>query len=136
MPPKQKMMVFARSKARLRNLPDFLFGGGVLELVEEYTYLGVQFSWNGHFNKERQTLKVKACRAMFAILAKGRDLQPPIDIMLTIFDACVLPILVHGCEVWGHENVDILEKVHTEYLKDLITSTNQLICLLVDCIAH
>ena len=33
--------------------------------------------------------------------------------MLKLFDSCVEPFLVYGCEVWGYDNVDILEKVHT-----------------------
>ena len=35
--------------------------------------------------------------------------------MLKLFDSCVEPFLVHGCEVWGYDNVDILEKVHTKF---------------------
>ena len=37
--------------------------------------------------------------------------------MLKLFDMCVEPILLYGCEVWGYENVDILEKVHTKFSK-------------------
>ena len=33
--------------------------------------------------------------------------------MLKLFDSCVEPFLVYGCEVWGYDNVDILEKVHS-----------------------
>ena len=35
--------------------------------------------------------------------------------MLKLFDSCVEPILLYGCEVWGYENVDTLEKVHTKF---------------------
>ena len=27
------------------------------------------------------------------------------------------PILLYGCEVWGYENTDIIEKVHTKFCK-------------------
>ena len=37
--------------------------------------------------------------------------------MLKLFDSCVEPISLYGCEVWGYENVDILEKVHTKFCK-------------------
>ena len=37
--------------------------------------------------------------------------------MLKLFDSCVEPILLYGCEVWGYENVDILEKVQTKFCK-------------------
>ena len=37
--------------------------------------------------------------------------------MLKLFDSCVEPILLYGCEVWVYENVDILEKVQTKFCK-------------------
>ena len=38
---KTKMMVFARSKTRLRNLPTFKFSNLDLDLVDDYVYLGM-----------------------------------------------------------------------------------------------
>ena len=37
--------------------------------------------------------------------------------MLKLFDICIEPIVCNGCEVWGYENFDILEKVHTIFCK-------------------
>ena len=37
--------------------------------------------------------------------------------MLKLFDSCVAPILLYGCEVWGYENTDIIEKVPTKFCK-------------------
>ena len=38
--------------------------------------------------------------------------------MLKLFDSCVTPILLYGCEVWGYENnTDIIENVHTKFCK-------------------
>ena len=44
---KTKMMVFARSETRFRNLPTFKFGNLYLDLVDDYVYLGICFNWNG-----------------------------------------------------------------------------------------
>lgn len=117
---KTKVMVFARSKARLKNIPDFKYGESVLELVDNYTYLGIVFSWNGKFDKAKCELAKKAERAMFAIIQKGRKLHLEIDLMLKLFDSCVLPILLYGSEVWGYETVDILERVHTKFCKIIL----------------
>ena len=54
---------------------------------------------------------------MYSIIQKRRRLNPPTDTMLMLFDMCVEPILLYGCEVWGYEHVDILEKVHTKFCK-------------------
>ena len=114
---KTKIMVFARSKTRLNNIPTFKFGNIDLEQVEDYIYLGICFNWNGSFVKAKKRLHDKASKAMYSLIQKGRRLNLPTDIMLKLFDSCVEPILLYGCEVWGYENVDILEKVHTKFCK-------------------
>ena len=114
---KTKVLVFSRSKIRLRNLPVFTLGTDPLERVEEYTYLGILFTWNGSFTKAKKVLADKATRAMYAIIKKGTTLDLPIDIMLKLFDACVLPILLYAAEVCGFGNNDVLERVHTKFCK-------------------
>ena len=114
---KTKIMVFARSKTRLNNIPTFKFGNIDLEQVDDYIYLGICFNWNGSFVKAKKLLHDKASKAMYSLIQKGRRLNLPTDIMLKLFESCVEPILLYGCEVWGYENVDILEKVHTKFCK-------------------
>ena len=53
---KTKIMVFARSKTRLRNLPTFKFGSFNLDLVDDYVYLGICFNWNGSVVKANKLL--------------------------------------------------------------------------------
>ena len=54
---KTKIMVFARSKTRLRNLPTFKFKNGNLDLdlVDDYVYLDICFNLNGSFVKAKKT---------------------------------------------------------------------------------
>ena len=54
---------------------------------------------------------------MFALLRRNRKLNLPLDIQLELFDSLVLPILTYGCEVWGFENTNLIEKLHLKYLK-------------------
>ena len=67
---KTKIMVFARSKTRLRNLPTFKFGNLDLDLVDDYVYLGICFNWNGSFVKAKKLLHVKASKAMYSLIQK------------------------------------------------------------------
>lgn len=117
---KTKVMVFCRSRARLRNLPEFRFGDTILQIVDEYTYLGVLFYWNGSFQKHKKMLYDKACRAMYAVVQKGLSMNINFEMLFKLFDACVSPILLYGVEVWGYENLDIIEKVHTKFLKIIL----------------
>ena len=85
---------------RLRNLPTFKFGNLDLDLVDDYVYFDICFNWNGSFVIAKQLLHDKASKAMYSLIQKGRRLKLPTDIMLTLFDSCVAPILLYGCEVW------------------------------------
>ena len=42
------------------------------------------------------------------------------DIQLELFDYLVLPILIYGCEIWGYENISILDKLHLKFLKYIL----------------
>lgn len=44
-------------------------------------------------------------------------LKLPLDLQLSLFDTMITPILIYGCEIWGTENVSILEKLHLKYCK-------------------
>ncbi len=60
-------MIFSRGK--IRNKPQIKFDGDIMEVVDDYVYLGVTF--NGIFNKAIKRLYDIANRAMFEILNKG-----------------------------------------------------------------
>ena len=75
--------------------------------------MGICFNGNGSFVNAKKLRHDKASKAMYSLIPKGRRLNVPTDIMLKLFDSCVESILLYGCEVWGYENIDILEKVHT-----------------------
>ena len=36
---------------------------------------------------------------------------------MKLFDQVVVPILTYGCEVWGFENLGIIEKLHLQFCK-------------------
>jgi len=112
---KTKILVFSRGV--LRNLPSFTFNNMNLEIVKSYQYLGIIFNYNGRFNVAQKDLADKAVRAMFSVLAKGKKLGLPIDLMLKIFDHTVKPILLYGSEVWGTQIIDLLERVQLRFIK-------------------
>jgi hypothetical protein len=59
---------------------------------------------------------------MNALYAKIFNLDLPIDIQLKLFDQTILPILTYNCESWGFENNDIIEVVHTDFLRKITNS--------------
>jgi hypothetical protein len=49
-----------------------------------------------------------------------RNISIPIALQLKLFDTVILPILTYGCEVWGYENTNLLEKLHLQYCRNII----------------
>ena len=56
---KTKMMVFATSKTRILNIRTYQFGNMDLDQVEDYTYMGICFNWNGSLVKAKRCCMTK-----------------------------------------------------------------------------
>ena len=116
--PKSKIVIFSKGRP-LQNV-SFKYADIVLEIVEEFTYLGVLFSRTGSFTKAKKAQADKATRAMYDILKKGRLHNLDIKSQLELFDKVVKPILLYGCEVWGMGNTSVIERVHLKFCKLLL----------------
>jgi hypothetical protein len=51
---------------------------------------------------------------MYDILNKGRVHNLSVSCQLDLFDKIIIPMLTYGSEIWGYENIDILEKLHVK----------------------
>ena len=105
-------MIFQK-KCRKSTLDKYLFRiyDDKIDIVNNYTYLGINFSAN--FRDCKTNLKDKTRRSIFAT---GRYLdfsKLPLDVTNKLFDSLFLPILLYGSEVWGiydKDNFDTWEK--------------------------
>ena len=111
---KSNVLIF--SKGRMPNY-EFILNGTQLEVVSKYTYLGILFCRSGSFLRAKKYIADQARKAVFALLKKAKQLLLPIDIQLDLFNKCIRPILLYGCEVWGYGNVEISEQVQLRFLK-------------------
>ena len=57
---------------------------------------------------------------MHVLFKRIRNLDMPIDLQLYLFDHVILPIALYGCEIWGFENSQIIEKLHNDFLRQII----------------
>ena len=115
---KTKVVVF--SKGKIRQKPVFYYNGETLEIVDDFSYLGIKFNYNGKFGKTKKHLVDKARKAMFSLVRKARKLFLPIDLQLHLFDSMITPILLYGSEVWGCENVDVIDQFYLKFCKSLL----------------
>ena len=95
----------------------FFYNNNEIEIVKEFKYLGILFSRNGSFLSTRKYVVQRATRAMYGIIKKSRELNLSVDCQIDMFDKMVTPILLYGCEIWGFENLDIIEKIHLKFCK-------------------
>lgn len=113
---KTKIVVFGA-----RNLNNFQFkiNDNIIEIKDNYHYLGLTFSSNGSFLKARKHVTEQASKAMHILYTRVNNADLPIDLVLKLFDHTVLPILTYGAEIFGYENLDMIEKIHTNFLRKI-----------------
>ena len=116
---KTKILIFGiRKKPNLH----FMINGKELDIVENYKYLGVLFSQPGSFLSARKHIAQQAKKAMILLFTRINNLDLPIDLQLKLFDNTILPILTYACEIWGYENLDMIEKIHYDFLRKITLS--------------
>jgi len=116
----QKTQIVIFSKRRVENYPAFLFGHATIDVVDDYTYLGVTFSFNGKYDKAMAKQINIARKALFSLISKSRKLHLPVDIQIELFHQLVVPILLYGSEVWGFSNLSHIEVFYRSFLKKLL----------------
>lgn len=94
---KTKMIIFSKGGV-LNKRYKWSYGGLDIEIVKAFK-LGIVRPIGGSSIPATNTLK--ALRAMSSLLNETKRKHVPLDIMLNLFDAYVLPTLNYGCEVYG-----------------------------------
>ena len=57
---------------------------------------------------------------MFTLKENTKILRLPTEIVLELFETCVLPGLLYGAEIWGGENLNDIEIFHQNILRNLL----------------
>ena len=111
---KTKVIIFNK---RYTNNPYFKLGEQEIELVDQYKYLGTLFNKSGSFIHAKKYASEQARKAMYLLFMRANNLDLPIDLQLKLFDNTVLPILTYSSEIYGYSNIEIIERVQTEFLR-------------------
>jgi len=85
----------------------------------------VYLTSNGNFHQTQKSLSEQSLKGLFSLNSVVDMISVDISDKVRLFDSMVLPILCYGSEVWGfHKAVDI-ERVHTNFLKQLLSARQQ-----------
>ena len=120
---KTKIIIFSQGRPLTSN-HNFMLGDSIIEVVRDFRYLGVTFSYNGFFTRNEDEIVINSNRAIFGLIKKARKGNLPIDIQFDLFDKNILPILLYGCEIWGYKNLKRLEKLHLLFCKLVLKLKN------------
>ena len=113
---KSKIMCFANKVPN--HLPHLRYNEEAIEWVNEFKYLGVTFSRQNTFTSGLGLLCHQAQRAQTVVdlhVLKHKTLS--VEYILDLFDTLVKPILTYGCEVYGMQNYNVVEKFYLKFLK-------------------
>ena len=117
---KSKIMVFRKSNRISKNLR-WYYGLNQVEIVNEYKYLGINLTFNLSFIKHVQS---KLISAKLAINANWLSyiFHPKINTSnkLKIFDSAAKSIMFYGCQIWGFEPFDDVEKLFRYFIKKIL----------------
>lgn len=113
---KRKIVIFSRGRA-LQNV-HFYYNAIELEVINDFSYLGVIFSRTGNFSKAKKAQAEKATAAMYDVIRKGKLHNLSVECLMDLFDKIVKPILLYGCEVWGFGDNRVIDRVHLKFCKN------------------
>ena len=113
---KTKIMIFG-----VRNTNNFQFrlGNNIIEICDEFKYLGVIFTKYRSFQKTIKHNTVQAKKALQLLYKRINNLHLPIDLQMHLFDHTIRPIPLYGCEIWGFQNTEMLEIFHNQFLRSI-----------------
>ena len=72
----------------------------------------------------KKKLVDQAQRSLHFIYKTIRNESISVDLQLKLFDSMIEPILLYGSEVWGYENLKILEQIHLKSCKRILKVRN------------
>ena len=76
--------------------------------------------WEYNFVNAKNKLVEQAQKALYSVYYKISNIKIPLDLQLKIVDTLVSPILLYACEVIVFDKNDNIEKVHLQFLKNIL----------------
>ena len=117
---KSKILIFRKSARSPRNF-EWKFGEDTVEIVNSYTYLGVNLSFNLSFKKH---LENKLSAAKMAISSTWSSYisnsRISFNNKMKIFEAASKSIMMYAAQVWGFQRHDCVEKLFHFYIKKML----------------
>ena len=113
---KTKILIFGSGNTK-QNKFKFIINNVTIDIVDSYIYLGIKFNKNRKYTQAIKYLSEQASKATFCLLRKSRNINLPLDCLFKAYDHMIIPIITYGSEIWGYSNIDILERLQSNFIK-------------------
>ena len=131
-PKKTKVMIFQK-RAKKSTESSFHIDNEIIEIVQNYTYLGTLISSTGNFSMALDKLKEKALHALFSLRKHTNISKLSLVLANKIFDMMISPILTYNSEIWvvyvkpDFKSWDSsqIEKTHIQFYKRYLEVSNK-----------
>jgi hypothetical protein len=124
---KTMTMVFGGQGTQTR--VSITYRGQTLTQVDEFRYLGMTFHWSKGSIHGGGVLSTAAKGAINALISHAKS-ENIVDLRLLckLFDSLISPILLYGCEIWGHcsKLTNTVDSIYNGFLKRIIGARTSL----------
>ena len=116
---KTKIMVF-RNRGQIKRNEVWRYNGALIDVVDNFNYLGSIFNYNGSFLKNQEHIIGKALKALNALMFNCKKIKLKPKLLCQLFDSFVGSILGYSSEIWGFNKFKEIERIHLKFCKRLI----------------
>ena len=116
---KTKIMVF-RKRGKLKGDERWYYNGTLLDLTDDFNYLGCIFHYTGTFDSHVEHVVGKSLKNLNSLLHKCRKIPVSLKTQCQLFDSFVGSTLCYGSEICGYSKSKEVERVHLKFLKRIL----------------
>ena len=119
-PRKSKIIIFKKGGPKMDT--HFYYGNTEIEVVNDYTYLGISFCSSGLFEKSANIVVAKASLASASVISLLGSTKYVIswDKINLLFTSLVSSIISHASPVWALKYLSMLEKIQCQFFKRVL----------------
>jgi len=92
----------------------------MMEVVNDFNYLGTVFNYTGNFSLNQQQLVGKGLKAINVLLINCRTFKLKSKLLCKLFDSFIGSILNYACEISGFSKSKEIERIHLKFCKKIL----------------
>ena len=118
--PKTKVVVFKKG-GQLSKKERWFYNGKDIEVVQNFSYVGINFSNRLSMYKMAEAASIKAKKVLMYLFSTfNKMLYIPVNTFFKVFDTRICPVMLYGSELWGLQYMNCIEHVQIYACKRLL----------------